>query len=269
MTAAARVSALPRTRAGSLLLGGVGVLLALAAWELAPAVGLVPGDDIPPASEVLSSLADLLGTAAFWDATGATLAGAGIGLGIAAVVGVALGILMGSSRVAWHALRPTMEFLRPVPGVALIPVAILVFGPSLEGDVLLVSFGCLWPMLVQTLYGVRAVDEVALATARSYGLSRAERIRYVQLPSALPYIATGLRISSAIALIIAVTAELVAGNTGLGDSIALAQSAGQTEEMYALIVTTGVLGVLVHVVFSALERRFLHWHQSQRAGAEA
>ncbi len=88
----------------------------------------------------------------------------------------------------------------------------------------------------------------------------------MQLPSALPYIATGLRISSAIALIVAVTAELVAGNTGLGDSIALAQSAGQTEEMYALIVTAGILGVIVHVVFAAFERRLLHWHQSQRAG---
>lgn len=267
MTLAARVSALPRTRAGSLLLGGVGVLLALVAWQLAPAIGLVPSDEVPPAGDVLSALGDLLGTSEFWRAVGATLAGAGIGLAIAVVAGVALGILMGSSRVAWHALRPTVEFLRPVPGVALIPVAILVFGPSLEGDVLLVAFGCLWPMLVQTLYGVRAVDDVALATARSYGLSRVQRVRWVQLPSALPYIATGLRISSAIALIVAVTAELVAGNTGLGESISLAQSAGQTEDMYALIVTAGILGVLVHVVFAALERRLLHWHQSQRAGA--
>jgi ABC-type nitrate/sulfonate/bicarbonate transport system permease component len=268
VTAAARVQALPRTRAGSLLLGGVGVLLALALWQVAPAIGLVPGDDIPPAGDVLSKLVELLGTSGFWSATGATLAGAGIGLAIAVVAGVALGVLMGSSKVAWHALRPTVEFLRPVPGVALIPVAILVFGPSLEGDVLLVAFGCLWPMLVQTLYGVRAVDEVALATARSYGLNGWERVRFVQLPSALPYIATGLRISSAIALIVAVTAELVAGNTGLGDSIALAQSAGQTEEMYALIVTAGILGVIVHVVFAAFERRLLHWHQSQRAGVE-
>jgi len=266
VTALGRVSALPRTRSGSLLLGGVGVLLALAAWEAAPAVGLVPGDEVPPATEVLSTLVDLLGTDGFWRAVGATLAGAGIGLAIAVVAGVALGVLMGSSRVVWHALRPTVEFLRPVPGVALIPVAILVFGPSLEGDVMLVAFGCLWPMLIQTLYGVRAVDEVALATARSYGLTRIQRVRWVQLPSALPYIATGLRISSAIALIVAVTAELVAGNTGLGESISLAQSAGQTAEMYALIVTAGILGMLVHVVFSALERRLLHWHRSQRAG---
>jgi ABC-type nitrate/sulfonate/bicarbonate transport system permease component len=269
VTAAGRVSALPRTRGASLLLGGVGVLLALAAWQVAPAIGIVPQDQVPPATDVLSSLADLLGTDGFWRAVGMTLAGAGIGLGIAVVAGVALGILMGSNKVAWHALRPTVEFLRPVPGVALIPVAILVFGPSLEGDVLLVAFGCLWPMLVQTLYGVRAVDDVALATARSYGLTHVQRIRFVQLPSALPYIATGLRISSAIALIVAVTAELVAGNTGLGESIMLAQSAGQTEEMYALIVTAGLLGVIVHVVFSALERRLLHWHQSQRAGAKS
>jgi len=264
----ARLNALPRTRSGSALLGAVGVALALLLWQLAPALGLVPSDDLPGAGAVLSKLASLAGTDAFWSAVGSTLAGAGLGLLIAVVVGVALGVLMGSSQVAWHALRPTVEFLRPVPGVALIPVAILVFGPSMQSDVFLVAFGCVWVMLVQTLYGVREVDEVALQTARSYGLTHAQRIRWVQLPSSLPYIATGLRIASSIALIVAVTAELVAGNAGLGKAISLAQSVGQTEEMYALIVAAGILGIAVHVLFGGLERRFLHWHQSQRAGGD-
>lgn len=265
---AARLNTLPRTRSGSLLLGSAGVLLALLLWQLAPALGLVDGDNLPGAVPVLSELFSLTGTSAFWSAVGSTLAGAGLGLLIAVAAGVALGVLMGSNDVAWHALRPTVEFLRPVPGVALIPVAILVFGPSMSSDVFLVAFGCVWVLLVQTLYGVREVDEVALQTARSYGLTRTQRIRFVQLPSSLPYIATGLRIASAIALIVAVTAELVAGNAGLGKSIALAQSVGQTEEMYALIVAAGILGIAVHVVFGGLEKRFLHWHQSQRVGVE-
>jgi len=266
MSVAARIEALPRTRSGTLALGTAGVLLALLLWQLVPALGIVSGDDLPGAAAVLSELGSLAATGGFWSAVGSTLAGAGVGLAIAVLVGVALGVLMGSSTVAWHALRPTVEFLRPVPGVALIPVAILVFGPSMKSDVLLVSFGCVWVILIQTLYGVRDVDEVALQTARSYGLTRVQRVRWVQLPSALPYIATGLRIASSIALIVAVTAELVAGNAGLGKSISLAQAAGQTEEMYALIVAAGVLGIVVHVLFGALERRFLHWHQSQRAG---
>lgn len=265
---AARLTALPRTRAGSLVLGGAGVLLALTVWELIPALGLVRAEDLPGALAVLGELAALAGTGPFWNAVGSTLAGAAIGLAIALVGGVVLGVLMGSNRVAWHALRPTVEFLRPVPGVALIPVAILVFGPSMQSDIFLVAFGCLWIMLIQTLYGVRDSDEVALQTARCYGFTRAQRIRWVQLPGALPYIATGLRICAGIALIIAVTAELVAGNAGLGRSISLAQSVGQTEEMYALIVAAGILGVLVHIVFSALERRVLHWHSSQRVGAD-
>lgn len=264
----ARLNALPQRRSGALLLGVTGVALALLLWQLAPALGLVPSDDLPGAGPVLAKLVSLAGTSAFWSAVGSTLAGAGAGLAIAVVAGVALGVLMGSSTVAWHALRPTVEFLRPVPGVALIPVAILVFGPSMQSDIFLVAFGCVWVMLVQTLYGVRDVDEVALQTARSYGLTRAQRIRFVQLPSSLPYIATGLRIASSIALIVAVTAELVAGNAGLGKSISLAQSVGQTEEMYALIVAAGMLGIAVHIAFGALERRFLHWHQSQRVGAD-
>lgn len=265
---AARIEALPRTRFGALLLGSFGVLCALTLWQLAPTLGLVDGDNLPGAVPVLGELFSLAGTSAFWDAVASTLAGAGVGLAIAVVLGVWFGVLMGSNKVAWHALRPTVEFLRPVPGVALIPVAILLFGPSMKSDVLLVAFGCVWVMLVQTLYGVRAVDEVALQTARSYGLTRADRIRFVQLPSALPYIATGLRIASAIALIVAVTAELVAGNNGLGKSISLAQSVGQTEEMYALIVASGILGIAVHLLFGGLEKRFLHWHQSQRVGTE-
>jgi ABC-type nitrate/sulfonate/bicarbonate transport system permease component len=243
------------------------VLSALAAWELAPAVGLVPGEHLPGASVVLAALTGMLGTSELWVAIAATVAGAGVGLLLATVIGVALGILMGTSRWVDYALRPTVEFLRPVPGVALIPVAVLAFGPSPASDIALVTFGCVWVLLVQTLYGVAAVDRAAVDSARSYGLNLPQRVIWVQLPSALPYVATGLRIASSISLIIAVTAELIGANTGLGRSIMLAQSGGRTAEMYSLILVTGVLGIAVHLAFTALERRFLHWHQSQRAGA--
>lgn len=266
MTALTGLAALARTRRGRAVLGLAGVAVALAIWQLLPAVGLVPGEHIPGAVIVLTTFAGLLGTADFWDAVGATVTGAGLGLLLATGAGLALGVLMGASRWADYALRPIVEFLRPVPGVALIPVAILMFGPSPASDISLVTFGCVWVLLVQTLYGVGAVDPATMDAARSYGLTLPQRLLWVQLPSALPYVATGLRIASSIALIIAVTAELIAANMGLGRSIMLAQTGGQTAEMYALIVATGVLGIMVHLGFTALERRFLHWHQSQRAG---
>jgi ABC-type nitrate/sulfonate/bicarbonate transport system permease component len=118
-----------------------------------------------------------------------------------------------------------------------------------------------------TLYGVKDVDPVATDTARSFGLTRFQRLSRVTLPSALPYLATGLRIASAVSLILTVTAELVIGAPGLGRSINLARTGGNEELMYALIITTGVLGLLLNAIFVRAERRVLHWHPSQRGGS--
>jgi ABC-type nitrate/sulfonate/bicarbonate transport system permease component len=113
------------------------------------------------------------------------------------------------------------------------------------------------------------VDPVATDTARSFGFSRVQRLFRVTLPSAVPYVATGLRIASAVSLILTVTAELVIGSAGLGRSINLARSGGNEELMYALIVATGVLGLVLNTVFVKVERRVLHWHPSQRREAAA
>lgn len=241
------------------------MLIALALWELvARSELLVSIDQLPPATAAIAELVELLQLSSFWTAVRQTLAGAGIGLGIAVAFAVPLGLLVGSSTVVWRALRPTIEFLRPVPGVALIPVAILLWGQSTRSDVALVAFGTTWLMLVQTIYGTRAIDELALQTARSFGLSRWSRVRWVLVPSTLPYIATGLRICSAAALIVAVTAELVIGTPGLGNLLGEAQRGTAYERMYALVLASGLLGVAVHLGFSSLERYFLHWHESQR-----
>lgn len=261
-----RVPVLER-RGGSTLLGAIGVVVALGLWELVTRAEIVDSRDFPPASDVIGEFASMLFTQALWTDFGHTLTGWGIGLGIAVAIGVPLGILMGRSAIAWHALRPTVEFLRPVPGVALIPLAILLWGQSTTSAAALVALGCVWHMLIQTMYGARGVDEVAIQTARLFGLSRFDRLRFVILPSSLPYIATGLRVCAAIALMIGVTAELVINTPGLGQQIVLAQSAGQVTKMYALIFATGVLGIAIHLAFTALERRPLRWHESQRAKA--
>lgn len=256
--------ALRETRSGRALLGLTGIILALAAWEGLVRVGVLPAEEIPAASTVASRLFEMTGQRSFWTAVGKTLLGAGIGLAIASVIGIALGIAMGSIHLVGRGLRPTVEFLRTVPGVALIPLSLLVFGQSVTSDVFLVAFGCTWPMLVQTIYGVQNIDELSLQTARSYGISRRDRIRFVVIPATMPYVATGLRICASIALIIAVTAELVTGTPGLGSRILFFQGAGRVEEMYALVLAAGVLGIFVQAAFGMFERRFLHWHQSQR-----
>ena len=190
-----------------------------------------------------------------------------LGLGIAALIAIPVGIVVGSSRLLYRSLRGVIEFLRPIPSVALIPLAVLIYGSGLESKVFLAAFAATWPLLMQTLYGVQDVDPVATDTARSFGFSRAQRMLRVTLPSAVPYIATGVRISAAVALILAVTAELVIGSPGLGREINIARQGEATDIMYALIIATGLLGWVINAVFARGERRVLHWHPSQRAVA--
>jgi ABC-type nitrate/sulfonate/bicarbonate transport system permease component len=242
----------------------VAVLCALALWELVVRAGLLSQTSFPPMTETVAELVRQLGTGDFWSAVANTLQGWALGLGLAILLAVPAGILVGSSRLAYRALRVPIEFLRPIPSVALIPLAVLVYGTGLESKVFLAVFASFWPLFVQTLYGVQDVDPVVTDTARSFGLGRFERIWRIRLPSAVPYIATGVRISSAVALILAVTAELVIGSAGLGRSISVAQSGGAIDVMYALIIATGMLGWLLNILATRGERRVLHWHPSQR-----
>ena len=214
----------------------VGVLVL---FDVLPRVGVLPSDHFPPISETLGTLVEQLGEGSFWDAVANTLQGWALGLGIAAALAIPIGIVVGSNRLLYRALRGLIEFLRPIPSVALIPLAILIYGTGLKSKVFLAAFASFWQVIVATLYGVQDIDPVATDTARSFGLSRRQRLLRVTLPSAVPYIATGLRIASAVSLILAVTAELVIGSSGLGRSINLARSGGNEELMYALIITTG------------------------------
>jgi ABC-type nitrate/sulfonate/bicarbonate transport system permease component len=245
----------------------VAILLLLALWEAVVRAGLIPETSIPPATSAIGELATQLTEAAMWKAVGNTLEGWVIGLGLAVLLGVPAGILIGSSRWAYRALRVPIEFLRPIPSVALIPLAVLVYGTGLQSKVFLATFASFWPLLIQTIYGVRDVDPVAIDTARSFGVGPLERLYRVTLPSAVPYIATGLRIGSAVALILAFTAELFMGIPGLGQIMNVAESFGLTNQVYALAVATGFLGLAIYVVFSTIERRALRWHPSQRPGS--
>jgi ABC-type nitrate/sulfonate/bicarbonate transport system permease component len=241
----------------------------LVLFDLLPRIGALPRDHFPPISETIGTLVEQLGESDFWEAVWNTLQGWALGLGIAAALAIPLGIVIGSNGLLYRALRGVIEFLRPIPSVALIPLAILIYGTGLETKVFLAAFASFWQLLVATLYGVQDVDPVATDTARSFGFSRRQRLFRVTLPSAVPYIATGLRIASAVSLILTVTAELVIGSAGLGRSINVARSGGNEELMYALIISTGVLGVLLNGIFVWGERRVLRWHPSHRPGEVA
>ncbi|SFL42529.1 ABC transporter permease [Geodermatophilus ruber] len=254
-----------RSRGASpVLLGALGLIALVALFEILPRIGVLPAQFFPTSTEIGSALVDELGRSAFWTALLDTLQGWALGLAIAAVAGIVLGIVIGSSPLLRELTASTIEFLRPIPSVALIPLAVLLFGTSIESKLLLVVYAAFWQMLIQVLYGVQDVDPVAQDTARAYRFDFWARVRYVTWPTALPYVMTGLRLSAAVALILAVTAELVIGNPGVGNRLAVAQSSGAIATTYALVVVTGLVGVVVNLLFRFIERRALSWHPSQR-----
>ena len=246
------------------LLGTVSVLVVLALLELIARAGVISPSDVPPPSEVFAELWRQLGSREFWSAVGDTLSGWGVGLAISVAAGVLIGVALGLSETAYSALRIPIEFLRPIPSVALVPLAVLVYGTGLQSTLFLVVYAALWPVLLNSIYGVRDVEPLTLDMGRVYGLGRFARLRRIVLPSAVPYIATGVRVASSIALILAVTAELVIGSPGLGRAITVAEGSGAVEEMYALVFATGVLGLVLNALLTGVERRVLRWHPSQR-----
>ncbi len=238
--------------------------LVLGVAELLSRLEVVPPEYFPPVSEVARRLLELAGELAFWQALGQTVGQALTGLGLAVCFAVPLGLLTGLSRTADDLTAYAVELLRPVPSVALIPLAILVVGTGRELAVVLAAFASAWPLLLQTRYGLHEVDPTVMDTARVYGLPWYGRLRWILLPSAAGHIATGLRLSASLAIILAITAELIAGSPGLGRGISLAQSAGDEVTMYAHVVATGLLGVVVSLGLLAAERRVLAWHPSHR-----
>jgi ABC-type nitrate/sulfonate/bicarbonate transport system permease component len=253
------------SRGRSLLIGNLATLLLIVALELVARAGVLSDTVMPRVSDVLLELFSLLGSSAFWLAVGQTMLAWAIGLAISIAVAVPLGLVVGALPVVYEWLRTTIEFLRPIPPVALLPLLILVVGADQSLKVALIVIATIWPLLFQMLYGVQDVDRVLQETARSYRMPALFRARHIVLPSTLPYLVTGIRIAATIALIVAVSAELVSGAPGLGTSISLAQSGGASVDTWALVFTTGALGVLINAALRGVERRVLHWHPSQRA----
>lgn len=254
---------LPTRRASALLglagLAGLAVLL-----ELLPRTPLVDPRSLPPLHEVLLALADQALTVDFWTALSATLRGWATGLAVAVLVGVVLGVVIGSLPWLRAATSSTIEFLRPIPSVALVPLVVLLAGTAWTSTLVLVVYASLWPVLVQVLQGVRDVDPVARETTRAYRFGAWRTARALTWPTATPYAVTGVRLAASVALVLEVTGELVIGSPGVGRSIAVAQSSGAYAPMYALVLVTGVLGVAVNASLRILERRVLRWHPAVR-----
>lgn len=248
------------------LVGVVGVLAALGLWEWA-ARGPLAGSPLPPATDSIAAAVQLLGTAPTWTALGDTLTMALGGLVLAIIVGVILGVAVGTSPLALHATRVPLEFLKPIPPIVILPIVVLVLGPTWNMGTFLVFFGCFIAIAVQTSAGVFDTDPVARATGQSYGMGKGEILGSIVLPSALPYIGTAIRVSAPTALVVAVVAGLLGGGPGLGQSLLLAQISGNQSQLFAYVLILGSLGLIIQGLSQWGERRLLHWHPQYRKQA--
>ncbi|MGK0740627.1 ABC transporter permease [Leucobacter sp. Z1108] len=245
-------------------IGSLGVAAAVGLWQIAAAVGPLRDSPLPTATAALSRTWQLLFTAEMWRATGETIMMMMIGLIIGVVFGIVLGVAIGISPLAMHATRVPLEFLKPVPPIVILPIVLLVLGPTMQMGIFLVVFGTFITVAVQSAAGVFDTDPVARATGRSYGMGKLEILRSIVIPSALPYIGTAIRISAPIALIISVIAGLLGGGPGLGQSLLLSQVTGDREKLFAYVLILGTLGLLVQALSQWAERRLLHWHPQYR-----
>ena len=258
----------PRPSLSGLLWASAGplfVLLLLGAWELLSQLKLVNVVLFPPFTTVLSRFFALWADGTFPTNLAPTLRRMLVGYAAAAALGIALGTLMGYRRGIYERLEPVLEFLRPLPPVAVIPAFVLFLGIGDEMKVAVVIFGCFWPILLNTTDGVRGVHPTLIEVARMYQFGTARTLRSVVLPAAMPQIMAGLRTSLAIALIIALVSEMIGSTQGLGFFIVLAQRGFRMADMYAGIILLALLGYLLNRGFLALESRLMAWHRAQMA----
>jgi ABC-type nitrate/sulfonate/bicarbonate transport system permease component len=178
---------------------------------------------------------------------------------LASFLGVALGALIGSSRVARDYLGPSLEFLRPLPASAIAPVAIAFFGLSNAMVLGVIGFGTLWPMLLATIHGFAAVEPRLIEVARVLKLSRAQVIWKIALPNALPDILAGMRFALTVALILSVVGEMLASQEGLGHRILLAARSFRSADLFAGVILLGAVGFASNTMLALAERRLLRW----------
>lgn len=257
---------LPRTVTSGLL-RLVALFAALGLWQGLSAAGVVRSDEFPSMAQTATALWDLVTQSVLWSAVGQTLEGWALGLVIGVAAALLIGTLIGMNGFAYRSVIGVIEFFKAIPVIAILPIGLVLWGATLTMKFALVAFAVFWPLVIQVCYGVRSLDPVVRDTTTVLQVRGPRKFLTVMMPSAAPFIATGLRVAVAVALVVDIITELIGGGSGIGARILLAENAGpgQYPQMYAYIVVAGILGVLLAGAFTVAERYALHWHESQRA----
>jgi NitT/TauT family transport system permease protein len=255
--------------------GLLGIVVVLALWQLGSFTGLFPESYIPPPTTVLPRMFELF-TGAYNNTDGsfildlvATLAAWAVALLIAIGIAVPLGLLLGSVPLARTASRVIIEFLRPIPSVALIPLVIILIGSGPDAKITLSVYAAVWPILFNTIYALDEIDPLQLDTARSFGFGRVRTMITVGLPHASPFVFTGIRLASAVTLVVVISTEYIAGgDVGLGKfTLNWASGSGRQDIILAVTLLAGVIGYALDGGFLKLQRVLFKWNQTTGAAA--
>lgn len=230
------------------------IALVLIGWESLAAIGTLRFEFFPPPSAIARGLVAVVASGELAAQTSHTMQSVLTGWAIAMVIGVALGLLLGASpRLRTYSMS-SIEVLRPIPGIAFLPVALLLFGFSTRMELFVIVLPVLWPILVGTMSGVMAVSDKLRDVGQTLRLSRFEIIRKILLPAAAPIVFIGARISLTLSLVLAIIAEMVGNPQGLGYAIVSAQQALRPDEMFAYILIVGIIGVVINKVATLASR---------------
>jgi NitT/TauT family transport system permease protein len=237
----------------------VAILALMVVWETVPRLGLVDATFLPPFSEVVTAWLELLGNGQLASNAEASLVRSLSGFGLAVIIAVPLGLLIGWYKPVANLLGPLLEVFRNTAALALLPVFVLLLGIGETSKITIILYACTWPILLNTISAVRNVDPTLLRLARSMDLSGIRLFQKVILPASVPTVFTGIRLAGAVSILVLVAAEMVGAKAGLGYLINASQYNFAIPQMYAGIITISVIGMTFNQGLVALERRFTSW----------
>ena len=237
----------------------VAIALFLALWEIAPRIGLVDPVFLPPFSTVAQSFAELVRNGQMWEHVSASLGRSLVGFALAVVAAVPVGVAIAWYRPVAEFLGPILELFRNTAALALLPVFVLILGIGETSKVALVLYAAFFPILLNTITGVRTVDPLLVKSATSLGFSSVRLFQKVILPAALPAIFTGLRMAASSSILVLIAAEMIGARAGLGYLITAAQQNFQIPDMYSGIIAISLVGLVFNGVLLAVERRLSRW----------
>lgn len=240
------------------------VAIALLLWHAFSLSEMAAKADMPGPLESFLRLAGMFATAEFWSTIGSTMLSWSLALLLSLIMGIPVGMMIGRSRRTADSSKFLIDFLRTIPSLAIIPLALLLLGPTKGMVVMVATFTAIWPVLIQSMYAAEQADPILTRVARSFRLTLGDRIRYVLAPEFLAFFWPGVRMAVTASLLVSVGAELIGGAPGIGSAIQDSLLINDQVTMFAYVIAAALVGLSINAALMFLQRKLLWWHPSMR-----